>query len=344
MNERPPPPEPKPISLALQGGGSHAAFQWGVIEALVEDGRVRIAAITGASAGAMNAVAYAFGAVDHGPAGGVANLEKFWRAVNRYGGRNPFGDSSVWTAMLAPFDWINGMARTFSPPGSPYEFNPFNLNPLRDVLKETVDFAVLRERSPVPLYVSATAVQTGQSHVFRTPVLTAEHVLASACLPQLFQAVRVSGIDYWDGGYLANPALWPLFYDPTPSDILIVSLNPFVRHLTPKSPSEILDRLNEITLNAPLTAELRAVAFVQKLLQDGLLEESAKGRFRNMLIHAISADHWLDDLTMASKTETEWRFLEDLRQRGRKAAAHWLKDRSADCHGLEGWPRRFPAL
>ena len=314
----------KRLCLALQGGGSHAAFQWGVIERLVEDGRIEISAITGASAGAMNGVAYAAGLIRGGPAGGVASLEGFWRAVNQAGGRNIFGDNAVWSALAAPLDWFAGLARTWTPPASPYDFNPFDLNPLRDVLEATVDFAALRKTELIRLYVSATAVRTGESRVFRNADLTCRHLMASACLPQLFQAVEIDGEPYWDGGYLANPALWPLFYDPVPSDVLIVSLNPFRRAMTPHSPGEILDRLNEISFNAPLTAELRAVAFVQKLIGDGLLKETARGRFRNMLIHSIGADRWLDDLSMASKTETEWSFLEDLRQRGRRAADHWL--------------------
>jgi NTE family protein len=323
-------PAKKPISLALQGGGAHAAFQWGVIDRLIEDGRVSIEAVTGASAGAMNGVVYAAGLLKGGPEGGRVNLEAFWRGVNRVGGRNAFGDTGIWTAMMAPFDWMSGLAQGWTPPTSPYDFNPFNLNPLHDVLGEVVDFAALRKAQPIRLYVSATAVRTNASRIFREHEMTADMVLASACLPQLFQAVSVAGIDYWDGGYLANPALWPLVYDPTPRDILIVGLNPFHRAMTPRTPGEILDRVNEITFNATLVAELRAIAFVQKLIEDGLLTEEAKGRFRNMLIHAIRADHWLDDLSLSSKADTEWRFLTDLKQRGRTAAEHWLKASFAD--------------
>jgi NTE family protein len=318
-------PAKKPISLALQGGGAHAAFQWGVIDRLVEDGRVSIEAITGASAGAMNGVVYAAGLLKDGLEGGRTNLEAFWRGVNRAGGRNIFGDSGIWTAMMAPLDWMSGLAQAWTPPTSPYDFNPFNLNPLRDVLGEVVDFPALRKSSPIRLYVSATAVRTNASRIFREQEMTADMVMASACLPQLFQAVKVDGVDYWDGGYLANPALWPLVYDPTPRDVLIVGLNPFHRAMTPRAPAEILDRLNEITFNATLVSELRAIAFVQKLIDDGLLKEKAEGRFRRMLIHAIRADHWLDDLSLASKSDTEWSFLSDLKLRGRTAAEHWLK-------------------
>jgi NTE family protein len=329
-----PAPEPKPISLALQGGGAHGAFQWGVIDHLLEDGRVEIKAVTGASGGAMNGVVLAAGLLDGGAAGARARLDAFWRAVNEAGGRNAFGDVAIWNTLFNP-DWLKAMpgwqlAQNWAAGFSPYQFNPLNLNPLRAALNQVVDFAVLRDRSPIALYVSATSVRTSHSRIFRTHELAIEHVLASACLPQLFQAVEINGEPYWDGGYLANPALWPLFYDPTPPDILIVNLNPFVRHETPKTPADILTRLNEVSFNAPLVAELRAVAFVQKLIGEGLLKEKAKGRYRNMLIHAIEADRWLQDLSMESKFNTEWSFLTELKARGRRAAAAWLKTGLAD--------------
>jgi NTE family protein len=329
-----PPPEPKPISLALQGGGAHGAFQWGVIDRLLEDGRVGIKAVTGASGGAMNGVVLAAGLLDGGPAGARARLDAFWRAVNNLGGRNAFGDVSIWNALFNP-DWLKAMpgwqmAQNWAAGFSPYQFNPLNLNPLRAALDEVVDFAALREGSPIALYVSATSVRTSQSRIFRTHELTVEHILASACLPQLFQAVEIDAEPYWDGGYLANPALWPLFYDPTPPDILVVNLNPFVRKETPKTPADILTRLNEVSFNAPLVAELRAVAFVQKLIGEGLLKEEAKGRYRNMLIHAIEADRWLQDLSMESKFDTEWSFLSELKARGRRAADAWLAKGLAD--------------
>ncbi len=321
----------KPISLALQGGGAHGAR-------LLEDGRVEIQAVTGASAGAINAVALAQGLIDGGTEGGRKRLDSLWRAINQAGGRNIFGDTGVWGTAVAP-DWLKAtpgwrMAESFASSFSPYEFNPLNLNPFHDVLEAQINFKAIRERSPIRLYISATAVRTSESRIFRTPELTARHILASSCLPHLFQAVEIDGEPYWDGGYLANPALWPLFYDPTPRDILIVNLNPFVRDQTPKTPGEIVDRLNEITFNSSLVAELRAVAFVQKLIEDGLLKESVKGRYRHMLIHAIGADRWLDDLTMDSKFDTEWGFLTCLKERGRKAADEWL-DRHLDDVGIQ---------
>jgi NTE family protein len=278
----------------------------------------------------MNGVALAAGLLSGGSWGARAKLEAFWRAVSSAGA--PFGKSGLWTSASAP-DWLRSTpgwraAETWAQSLSPYEFNPFNFNPLREALEGVVDFAALRARSPIALYVSATAVRSGASRIFRAHELTADHLLASACLPQLFQAVEIDGEPYWDGGYLANPALWPLFYDPTPSDILLVNLNPFVRKQTPITPAEIIDRLNEISFNAPLVAELRAVAFVQKLIGEGLLKE--EGRYRNMLIHAIGADAWLQDLSMESKFDTDWDFLVLLKERGRRAAGEWLKKGLAD--------------
>ncbi|WP_369058448.1 patatin-like phospholipase family protein [Caulobacter sp. 73W] len=319
---------PKPISLALQGGGSHGAFAWGVIDRLLEEEGLEIQAVTAASAGAMNAVAMTAGLIENGREGAKAKLADFWRKVNQAGGRNVFGNSSVWNAALSP-DWIKNtpgwrLAETFALSLSPYDFNPFNLNPLHDALERVVDFEVLRERSPVALYISATEVRTSQAKIFREHELSVKHVMASACLPHLFHAVEIDGEPYWDGGYLANPGLWPLFYDKTPDDVLVVTLNPFVRKEAPRTPGDIVDRLNEITFNASLAAELRAIGMLQKLLEEGLLKDAAKGRYRRMLLHSIAADGHLDDLSLSTKFNTEWGFLTDLKERGRKAAEEWL--------------------
>ena len=327
MPTRRPAAAPRGLSLALQGGGSHGAFEWGVIDRLLEETGLEIAAITGASAGAMNAVVLAQGLIQ-GREAARTGLEYFWKAVSDSGGGNLFGDSSIWTTAFRP-DWLRNtpafaLMQTWASNLSPYDFNPFNLNPLEAVLTGAVDFEALRTGSPVKLFISATAVRTSQSRTFRETELTARHILASACLPQVFQAVEIEGEPYWDGGYLANPPLWPLFYEDTPDDILIVSLNPFRRDETPRTPAQIVDRLNEITFNASLLAELRAIGFVQKLLDEGLLKDQARGRYRRMLVHAITADGRLDDLSMASKFNTDWTFLKDLRDRGRSAASDWL--------------------
>jgi NTE family protein len=328
-SEPPPPVQagPRPISLALQGGGSHGAFEWGVIDALLEDGRVRIEAVSAASAGAMNAAVLAAGLAEDGPRGARAGLDRFWRAVNQAGGRNVFGDSALWTAAFNP-RWLqaNPFYRHFETlmlSASPYEFNPFNLNPLREVLNETVDFEAVR-RAPLQLFVAATDVLEGKGRIFAREELTAEVLLASSALPHLFQGVEIDRRLYWDGGYAANPPLWPLIYSGAPADVVLVMLNPFRRAQAPRTAGEIVDRLNEITFNSAVSAELRAIAFVQKLLDEGLLVEEARSRYRRMYIHAVEADGRLDDLPMSSKFDTEWNFLLDLKARGRAAAEAWL--------------------
>ncbi|ATC33961.1 patatin-like phospholipase family protein [Caulobacter vibrioides] len=334
------PSGPKGLSLALQGGGAHGAFEWGVLDRLLEEDDLEIRAVTAASAGAMNAVCLAQGLMDDGRAGAQARLESFWRNVNRAGGRNVFGDTGIWTNVFGGgVDWLKNtpgwrMAETLALSLSPYEYNPFNLNPLHDVLEGEITFSRIRGACPIKLYISATQIRTSKSKVFRETELTSHHIMASACLPQLFQAVEIDGEPYWDGGFLANPPLWPLFYDDTPDDILIVTLNPFVREETPKSPGEIMDRLNEITFNASLASELRAIGFVQKLLDEGLLKDTARGRYRRMLVHAITADKPLADLSMSTKFNTEWSFLTDLKDRGRAAAQAWLDD-CGDCVGVK---------
>lgn len=326
---------PRPVSLALQGGGAHGAFQWGVLDKLLEDGRLEIRAVTAASAGAMNGAALISGLENGGRDGAREALDLLWRETNQSGGRNVFGDSGVWSALTnpawlkeTPF-WRSMEAITLA--ASPYEFNPFNLNPLQRVLDASIDFEAVRA-SPVKLFVSATAVRHGRAHIFRTPEITDQVLMASACLPHLFQAVTLEDEPYWDGGYLANPPLWPLFYDDTPDDILLLPLNPFERVDTPRAPGEIMDRLNEIAFNAPLASELRAVAFVQDLIEEGQLTKAARGRYRRMLVHAIPADGHLNDLSLGSKFETEWSFLQTLKARGREAAETWLQD----CLGAVG--------
>jgi NTE family protein len=320
---------PRTISLALQGGGAHGAFEWGVIERLLEAEDLDIRAATGASAGAMNAVCLASGLAEGGRAGAAKTLEAFWKGVSQADGRNVLGSAgAAFNAMMSPA-WLRDtpgwrMAEAIGASFSPYEFNPLGLNPLHDVLEAHVNFKAVRERSPIRLFVAATAVRTGRLAVFKGPELTARHVMASACLPTVFHAVDIDGEPYWDGGYLANPPLWPLFYDDTPDDILIVSLNPFARAAAPKTPGEIMDRLNEISFNATLSSELRAIAFVQKLLDEDMLKDEARDRYRRMLVHGIGADGVLDDLSLASKSDTDWDFLKSLRDRGRKAAEAWL--------------------
>lgn len=322
-----PPLVRRPICLALQGGGAHGAFQWGVLDRLLKADVLDIRAVTAASAGAMNAAALVSGLANGGAEGARVALDRLWRETNQSGGKNVFGDSSIWSSAMSP-NWLTDSpmwkaSETLAMAMSPYEFNPFNLNPLNRVLKASIDFEAVRA-SDVKLFVAATAVRHARARIFTSAEITDQVLLASACLPHLFQAVTIDGEPYWDGGYLANPPLWPLFYQDTPDDVLLITLNPFERREAPKAAGEIVDRLNEVVFNAPLAAELRAVAFVQDLIEQGRLTPSARDQYRHILMHTVEADSWLGDLSLGSKFNTEWTFLNDLKRRGQAAAEEWL--------------------
>ena len=317
----------KPVCLALQGGGSHGAFQWGVLDRLFEDDRIEVKAVTAASAGAINAAALITGIEHSGATGARLALDQLWQNVNRSGGRNLFGQSGAWLKNLTP-QWMadNPMwqaSQTLAMSMSPYSFNPFNLNPLKKVIEAAVDFDALRASS-IRIHISATAVRAGQSRIFDNSEMSADVLLASSCLPHMFQAVEIDGEPYWDGGYLANPALWPLFENNAPDDIILLPLNPVFRQDTPTQSADISDRLNEILFNAPLIAELRTIAMTQRLIDEGKLQRSKD--WQAPKIHAILADSWLGELSMASKFDTEWSFLKSLKEAGREAASQWLHD------------------
>lgn len=318
----------KSINLAIQGGGSHGAFAWGVIDKIIEDGRLKVDGLCGTSAGAMNASVYAYGNMTGGPEGARKALHDFWKNISEVGtSLNPLKQTPLndlmggWQAVNSfAFSLFEIMAQTLSP----YQFNPFNINPLRDVLEKSVDFDVLRECQETRLFISTTKVSTGKVRVFTTNEITLDVIMASACLPQLFQAVKVNGDYYWDGGYMGNPALFPLFYHTDTRDVIIIHVNPLVRKELPVGANEIMDRLNEITFNSSLLKELRAIAFVTKLIDEDWLKDEHKDKLKNILVHSIRADKILCDLNVASKYNVEWDFLKELRDRGRKSADDWL--------------------
>jgi NTE family protein len=320
----------KPINLALQGGGSHGAFAWGVIDKLMEDGRLNVEGISGTSAGSMNATVFAYGRRIGGPEGAREALEKFWRAISVSGQTYSPVQRSVWDRFLSggnddfspTFEVFKRVLDSFSP----YQLNPANWNPLLDVLNDVVDFDVLNACKETKLFLSATNVRTGKVRVFNTHEITAKAVMASAALPQLFQAVEIDGEHYWDGGYMGNPSLFPLFYDTNAGDVLIVHINPIERPNIPQSPTEIYDRVNEVTFNSSLIKELRAVAFVQKLLDEGWLKDEYRDQLKYVRIHSLRADKALGDLGAASKFYSDWTFLTMLRDRGRDAAEAWLDE------------------
>ena len=300
----------KRVNLALQGGASHGAFGWGVLDWLAEDGRLDIGGVSAASAGSINAVVYAQGLINGGNDGARAALEKFWRSISEAG--RPYAAA---TMFLQP---LTGLL-------SPYQFNPFDLNPLRDVLAQNVDMEAVRACDRLELFVCATNVRSGQPRVFTTRELTLDMVLASACVPHLFRAVEVGGEAYWDGGYMGNPPIYPLIYNTQSRDIVIVHINPIVRPQLPTTPAEIHNRLTEIAFNSSLIREFRAIAFVTKLIEQEWLKDEHRDKLKHVLIHSIRADDVMCDLSAASKLNTDWQFLCELRDRGRAAAAAWLE-------------------
>ena len=317
--------QPKPIALALQGGGAHGAFTWGVLDKLLEDGRLHIEAISGTSAGAMNAAVLAQGLVDSGPDGARAALEEFWRGISTAGQTSPlrrnFFDmlNGNWSLDASPaYNILDVMSRLVSP----YDVNPFDINPLLDLLNQTIDFDRVRACTSIELFVSATNVRNGKIKVFRGHELTAQMIMASACLPHLYKSVKIDGEIYWDGGYMGNPPIFPIFYNTRLSDIVVVQINPIERKEEPKTAREIANRVNEISFNSSLLRELRSIEFVTRLIDDGKLNSDEYTRAR---MHRIEADDQLNPLSASSKVNTEWEFLCHLRDIGRQATAHWLK-------------------
>ena len=326
----------KRINLALQGGGAHGAFTWGVLDRLLEDERIDIEGISATSAGAMNATVLAYGIATGGRGGARTALTQFWRRVShlarfspvqptlydRLTGNRMLEHSPSWLA----FDF---MTRLFSP----YQFNPLNHNPLRQVLEQSVDFGKLRSsQCALKLFLSATNVRTGKIKVFQNDeIVGPDPVLASGCLPFLFQAVEIDGEHYWDGGYMGNPAIYPLIYHCDSRDVVVVHINPMERQELPVTAAEILNRINEINFNSSLMREMRAISFVTKLVDD---EALGMDKAKRMLIHAIAADDVMRAHSVASKLNADWDFLSGLRDSGRKYATEWL-DRNFDRLGVE---------
>lgn len=304
----------RPISLALQGGGAHGAYTWGVLDRLSEDETLDITAISATSAGAMNAVAYAAGLSKGGPEGARRELESVWRRIS---------EASAALGAFGPAGFA--FATALQSIASPYDLNPFNYNPLRRLVEDEIDFAAVHA-SGLKLFLCATNVETGRARVFSRDEINADAVLASACLPQSFQAVEIDGTPYWDGGYMGNPSLFPLIYSGAPRDVLLVILNPLERPGTPKRAGEIQERLNEISFNASLIGELRAIAFVQRLIDDGMLKEPMMKKYRRLNIHAIRGGQDLLGYGLSSKYDTRWRLLTELRDLGRSEADRWLRE------------------
>ncbi len=314
----------KRINLALQGGGAHGAFTWGVLDRLLEDGRIAIDGISATSAGAMNAAVVAQGLMAGGADDARKGLETFWRRVSQVAGAGPIRQSWL-DRMLGghsldhspSYQMLDFLTRVLSP----YQFNPSDANPLRELLLDAIDFARLRECKDTKLFVAATNVRTGKIKVFETRELSANVLLASACIPLMFQAVEIDGDHYWDGGYMGNPALFPLIYSCASSDVIIVHINPIERHELPTNARDILNRVNEISFNSSLMREMRAIQFVTDLIDQDRIKD---GQLKRMLIHSIEAQDVMCRLGVSSKLNADWDFLTYLRDVGRECTERWL--------------------
>jgi NTE family protein len=314
---------PPAINLALQGGGAHGAFTWGVLDALLEDGRLRIDGVSGTSAGAMNAVVLAQGLMAGGADGARAALQTFWTAV---AASAPFDvaapsadgkDMRLTPAVRLMMQWTQYF--------SPGQINPFDVNPLRDIVIKQVDFERLRAHSPVKLFIAATHANSGKLRLFRGPELTADMVLASACLPTLYRSVLIDGEPYWDGGYAANPAVYPLFEECTARDILLVMLAPLLHAATPSSAPEIKARMADLAFNATFLREMRMFARLHAQVRRSWWHlGSLERRLLNTHFHVVEASAEMGALSTESKLAAQLPFFEQLKAQGRAQAQAWL--------------------
>jgi NTE family protein len=312
----------KLVNLAIQGVGAHGAFTWGVLDRLLEDERLAFDGITATSAGAVNAVVLAYGLAVGGREGAKKALERYWRRLSETTSASIFQPS--------PFDKAFGnfgldfspgyvFVETLSHVFSPYQLNPQNYNPFGKLLEEVVDFEVLRRQSGVKLFLSATNVRTGKVKIFRSEELSANHVVASSCQPLMMHAVEIDGEYYWDGGFMGNPALFPVIYECEARDIILVHLTPIERPENPFTSRAILSRMQEITFNSSLMREIRVVAFVSKLIDDGQIVDG-----KRILLHMIDGEDIIGALSNSSKLNGDWDFVEHLYRVGRGRADAWL--------------------
>jgi NTE family protein len=319
----------KRLNLALQGGGAHGAFTWGVLDRLMRDGRIFIDGISGTSAGAMNGVVFTDGFIKNGRMGAIDSLREFWKAISDRAVLSSGHAMAPWFMQSGKERWnvddspafmmTDFVTRMFSP----YQINPLDINPLRDILGEMIDFKALRARKDIKLFVSATNVRTCKLRVFQTNEMYVETLLASACLPLMFQAVEFEGEQYWDGGYLANPAISPLIHQCVSKDVMIVQINPMNRPDVPKSAREILNRINEVSFNSTLAREMSGIATISKLIDEGKLRDTP---FHRVNFHMIAAEDEMSHLGASSKFNADWAFLSHLYELGVSTTDTWLAE------------------
>ncbi|MCF3932132.1 patatin-like phospholipase family protein [Acuticoccus sp. M5D2P5] len=319
----------KRINLALQGGGAHGAFTWGVLTEILKRDDVAIDSVTGTSAGAMNAAVLLTGYMKGGTAAAADALTAFWKDVSKAAQFSPFQRTLLdrafgnWSLDSSPAYLAYDIASRIV---SPAYSNPLDINPLRPIVERHVDTDLIASCGDMKLFVAATNVWTGKVRIFSGAAVTVDALLASACIPQVFGPVFIDDVPYWDGGFMGNPPLFPLFYETETADTVLVQINPIERHETPVTAREIVNRVNEITFNASLLKELRAVRFVTRLIDEGKLDPE---EYRRVRVHRI-ASAALNPLSASSKMNGEWRFLRYVRDIGQESAREWLDNHVDD--------------
>ena len=315
----------KNVGIALQGGGSHGALTWGVLDRLLEEETIVAEAMCGTSAGAINAVTCAYGLHLGGPDKARELLEQLWKKIALSGGYlfkpgffdQAFGNGDIYNS--PGYMWFNAMSQVLSP----YNFNPFNYNPLKDILNELIDFEELHKYNKKKLFICATNVKTNRAKIFTNHNISVDSVLASACLPFLFQAVEIDGEFYWDGGYMGNPPIFPLITNTEIHDVVLVKINSININSVPTTSRDIADRVNEISFNSSLINEMKLIHYRNELIRNGIIKTDGKLN-REIFVHTISGYDALSQLSYSSKMNTSWEFLQDLKNKGRAIAENWL--------------------
>lgn len=319
------PPKTKKVAFALQGGGAHGAFTWGILDKFLEDGRFEIEGLSGTSAGGLNSVALIQGMMKGGPEGARKELHHLWQSVAKMSSMGPF-KNTPYESFLGQYNLdrslgyigMNFLKSMFSP----YEFNPFNIDPFKDFIEDFFDFEALREYRKIKLFLCATQVSSGKLKLFSLEDLSLDVIRASACLPFLFQAVKIGDEHYWDGGFVGNPAIYPLIYNCETSDIFVVQLSVMRRKQLPRTAAEIRDRHKEITYNACLMREMRSIDFVTELIDKGLLD---KDKIKRLFMHLLRDENLFGSLNISSALNASWDFIEFLFNQGRLVAHDWIR-------------------
>lgn len=319
----------KKIAVALQGGGSHGAFTWGVLEALLKKEGLEIEGFSGTSAGGMNAAATVQGLIAGGNAGAIECLEEYWRGLHELTQRiapllaDPIGKMrGDYNLRTSPATVLGAFIKPFLSDLSPYELNPFNYNPFRAFVDDFFDCKLIQEEERWQLFLAATHIETGKIKIFKNPEVTVDSLMATTCLPTMFQAAEVNGEYYWDGGYIANPAIFPLINEIAVKDILVIQLTKSRCPHVPKRHEQIMDRFTEITFNSCLIREIRAIYLITRLIDEGKINDPT---MRRINLHIIKDNEAFADLSAASAGNTDWEFLNMLRHAGFNAGEKWVR-------------------